>query len=100
MSDPLRSNKITQLAFGPYDNAYLLLGTLSGHLLCLDPTTLQRVIVQQLFSDDSAEQRDGRPPQVSEQTAVAEVGPCSEAKKHAEVEAADDRTGLLPNSIS
>lgn len=45
MPDPLKSNRITSLAFGPYDNGYVLLGTLSGHLLCLESISLRRAII-------------------------------------------------------
>jgi hypothetical protein len=44
--------QITSLAFGPYDNGYILLGTSTGHLLVLEPLSLNRITCQSLFSDE------------------------------------------------
>jgi hypothetical protein len=34
---------VTSMAFGPYDNGYLLLGTNVGQLLVLEPLSLNRI---------------------------------------------------------
>ena len=44
--NPNSSNKISCIEYGPYDNGYLMLGTDSGHLLVLDPLTLDRISIQ------------------------------------------------------
>mmetsp|Transcript_12763 Transcript_12763/g.21552 ORF Transcript_12763/g.21552 Transcript_12763/m.21552 type:complete len:759 (-) Transcript_12763:196-2472(-) len=43
------NNVITQVGFGPYDNGYLTLGSLSGHLLTYDSVSLTRVNCEQVF---------------------------------------------------
>ena len=40
------------MGFGPYDNGYLILGTVSGHLLVLDPLNLDRISCHQMFDGD------------------------------------------------
>ena len=44
--------QVSCLAFGPYDNGYLLLGTNTGHLLVLEPLSLDRITCQHVFKDD------------------------------------------------
>ena len=42
---PSFNNQISCIEYGPYDNGYLMLGTNSGHLLVLDPLTLDRISI-------------------------------------------------------
>ena len=43
-------NRVTSFEYGPLDNGPLQLGLSSGHLLSLDPLTLNRVNLQHVFS--------------------------------------------------
>jgi hypothetical protein len=36
-------DKITAIGYGPYDNGYLIIGLLSGHLLIFDIIHLDRI---------------------------------------------------------
>ena len=49
-SEDSETNQVTCLSYGPYDNGFLCLGTKSGHLLVLDPTSLDRISCQQMFT--------------------------------------------------
>ena len=54
---------VTSLAYGPYDNGYLLMGTSTGHLLVLEPMSLNRIAYQQCFIDDEITQIKFEPTQ-------------------------------------
>ena len=54
---------MSSLAFGPYDNGYLLLGTNTGHLLVLEPLSLDRIAGQHVFKDDEITQISFEPTQ-------------------------------------
>ena len=48
----ITTDRITCLAFGPYDNGYILAGMASGRLLVFDPVTLDRVKDFHIFTGD------------------------------------------------
>ena len=48
----ITADRITCLAFGPYDNGYILVGMASGRLLVFDPVTLDRVKDFHIFTGD------------------------------------------------
>lgn len=49
------TDRITALAFGPYDNGYILAGMASGKLLVFDPVTLERVKDFHIFTSNKTE---------------------------------------------
>mmetsp|Transcript_29651 Transcript_29651/g.45195 ORF Transcript_29651/g.45195 Transcript_29651/m.45195 type:complete len:189 (-) Transcript_29651:87-653(-) len=53
LAQQVLNNRVTSVEFGPYDNGYLLMGTLSGHILQFDPITLNRISTQRVFQPES-----------------------------------------------